>query len=629
MTKSFCPIKAIVFLCLFSMSSLGYANSIVNQEADAIFTQIERGDAIYDYQVYRDYLSQLDNLITKADIERQMRLSRARCWSFDIYEQGQLTKALSFVKHALTNPELANYPNHKLGLQLCQTWYTERTGDVETALKGYNKLLKKAYALEDLRLIADIRGMRGYLYSFQGNFTQALEDLITAKSLYKNLKLSIYVEINLYEIAKAYRRFGDQKSAIRYFKQLEELKKKSKNYNAATTMVVSMAIAEEELGNLERAKELFEKGYAYWQSKGDDLLRSGVGVNMAGTLIKLNEIESAKKYLTLAVPYIQSSDEGFYSYMQLFFAQVYLAENKLEQAHESLALARTAFERNKNTSALAQVQQVESQVYLNQGNWQQAYLAQSEYIKLHLKLDDKLLSSYTTEMRTRFNTEQVEQENRHLIENQQLREIELAMLEQNKFQQWIIIVLGGLITIILSAFAYKQNQKNKLLSALALTDDLTQLPNRRYIYNHADECLQAAKRCDMPLSVIAFDADNFKIVNDTYGHEVGDMALKLLAKTCRKTLAAEHISARVGGEEFLVILPNIDKPQAYKIACNLVQQVAEANFSSFPCGFSLTISAGVACLGDDGDELHTILKSADEALYSAKHEGRNQARMAN
>ncbi|MDR8522768.1 tetratricopeptide repeat-containing diguanylate cyclase [Shewanella fidelis] len=619
-------IKLITLLITLSFSSISNATLSNNAEADALFTRIDNGEAVYDNELYLNLLNQIEPLIAKNDVNRQLRLARARCWSHNIFEPGQIAKALDFAKHALTHPQLSSYPNHKLGLELCQTWYAERDGDVESALNGYNNILRKAYALEDLRLVADSRAMRGYLHSFQGNFSQALEDLISAQSLYDNLDLPIFVEINLYEIAKAYRRFGDQKSAIRYFRKLEQIKRKNNNFDSANTMLASIAIAEEELGNLHKSKALFEQSYQYWQKKGDDSLKATVAVNIAGTLIKLGEFKQAKKYLAEAEPIILENDPGFYSYMHLFYAQIYLAEKQLEQAHNSVALSRAAFSSLKNASGLAQLLQIETQIFREQGLWQRAFNSQTAYIEIHNQIDDKLLSSYTTEMRTRFNTEQIENENRHLIENQKLRELELTMLEQNKLQQGIIIALGGLLIVIISLFAYKQSQKNKLLSALALTDDLTQLPNRRYIYNKAQRCFEEALIYERPLSFIAFDADYFKRINDTYGHEVGDNTLKFLADSCRAVLGTKYIAARVGGEEFLVVLPNTDKAQAINVAEELVQRIRNANFSSFPEGFSITISAGVSSLEVTDNKLLPLLKRADDALYHAKHQGRDQVK---
>ncbi|MGS0674889.1 diguanylate cyclase [Shewanella sp. 125m-1] len=632
MPKPFLLIKLILFLSLLCVSVFGYAEQNYAEQsnaekADAIFTLLDSG-TVNNNQVHLAYVAELETLIAKDDIARKMRLTRAQCWSFDPFKEGEAAKALAFAQHALTHPDLARFPNDKLDLELCQAWYTEQDGNVELALQGYNKAINQAYALENLRLIADARGMRGYLHSYQGNFTQGLEDLITSQSLYKSLNLPAWVSINLYEIATSYRRFGDQKNAIRYFKKLEKSKIESKDFDAANSISVAIAIAEEELGNLEHAKQLFETSYLYWKAKGRELEQATVAVNIAGTLIKLSELDEAKRYLNEAKPFILPSDEGFFSFMHLFLAQVDLADGQLSQAHDNIALARSAFKRIKNIRGLAQLQLVESQIFLSQNNWKQAYLALKQYMTIHNELDAKQLSSYTTEMRTRFNADQIEQENRHLIENQKLREIELAMLEKNELQQWIIILLGGFLMLIVSVFAYKQIQKNTLLSKLALTDDLTQLPNRRYIYSKAQTCFEETKIKQSCFSVIAFDADNFKLINDNFGHEVGDQALELLAEICRSALAPEHQTARVGGEEFLIILPDTDKAQAYKIAQALVLTVCNSNFSQFPQGFSMTISAGVASLMSSDDKLSQLLKRADDALYLAKSEGRNQARVS-
>ncbi|GIU16045.1 tetratricopeptide repeat-containing diguanylate cyclase [Shewanella sp. MBTL60-007] len=625
MPKPFLLIKIILLLGLPSVSALGYAEQSYNDKADAIFKLLDSG-TIEKNATTQAYLDELNSLISATDIQRQLRLTRARCWAFNVFEEGQVSKGLAFAQQALNNPNLANSPNDKLDLELCQAWLTEQDGDVDLALAGYNAAITQAYALEDLRLVADARGMRGYLHSYQGNFTQGLEDLLTSHALYQSLDLSAWARTSLYEIATIYRRLGDQKSAIRYFKKLEKSYLKSNNLDGANAITVAIAIAEEELGNLDRAKLLFEQGYHHWKNNNRELEQATVAVNIAGTLIKLGEFKQASQYLDEAEPFILPTDEAFYSFMHLFRAQIYLGYGLLPQTHKSIAYARSAFSRVKNLRGLAQLQLVESQAFLQEGRWKQAYYALSEYVKLRNELDAKQLSSYTTEMRTRFNANQIEEENRHLIENQQLKELELAMLEQNKLQQWIIIILGSFLMLIISVFAYKQIQKNRLLSALALTDDLTQLPNRRYIYAKAQSRFEEAQRTQQPLSVILFDADYFKLINDKHGHEVGDQALVLLAQTCRNLLSHKHQAARVGGEEFLILLADSDMAQAYEIAQALVKRVSESNFSAFPQGFTMTISAGVASMRAEDSKLSQLLKRADDALYQAKSQGRNQAK---
>ncbi|WP_299808415.1 GGDEF domain-containing protein [uncultured Shewanella sp.] len=623
------PIQLLLILLALLISS-------VSHHAASATTDIQRADELLDLLdsgvvegniEKKQYLEELVPLVPKGDLARQLRLTRATCWSYDMLDDAEIDQALSFAKQALTRPELANAPDDKLDLELCYAWFSEQKGDVDTALTYYNRLVIEAYRLENLRLMADVRMMRGYLTSFQGNYTQGIEDLMTAQTLYKSLNVTVWVQHSLYEIATIYRRLGDQENAIRYYNQLYKSHIDNKQFDKANVVISSIAIAEEERNNFAQAKKLFLESYHYWDANGEKFRKAGVAVNMVGTLIKLGEINQARQYLDEAVPFITPSAEGFYNYMQLFYAQVHLELGEFSQAHKSIALARAAFERVKSLRGLVQVQLVESQIFLMQDNWQAAYESLYKYMELHMELDKKLFSRYNAEMRTRFNAEQIEAENRHLIENHKLKELELAMLEQNKVQQWIIIFMGSIILIIISIFTYKQSQKNKLLSALALTDELTQLPNRRYIYTQAQGYFECATNNQQALSCISFDADYFKLINDRYGHEVGDKTLTLLADTCRAVLGTHYEAARVGGEEFLILLPNTDKAQALKVAQVLVNQVRNADFSLFPQGFSITISAGVSSLSDTDDKLSQLLKRADEALYLAKKQGRDQVKM--
>ena len=157
---------------------------------------------------------------------------------------------------------------------------------------------------------------------------------------------------------------------------------------------------------------------------------------------------------------------------------------------------------------------------------------------------------------------------------------------------------------------------------LASTDQLTGLANRRRF----DEALQheaaRSQRLATPLGLIMLDIDHFKAINDQYGHEVGDQVLVRLAEVINDTLRATDIPARWGGEEFAVLAPDTDDEHGCRLAERLRQQVAA---HVFPGVGSLTISAGVACLGGDGDT-EALLRRADEALYTAKQAGRDCTR---
>lgn len=163
------------------------------------------------------------------------------------------------------------------------------------------------------------------------------------------------------------------------------------------------------------------------------------------------------------------------------------------------------------------------------------------------------------------------------------------------------------------------------LERLARTDSLTGLPNRRYFMETAAQELARTGRFGGTLSILMLDLDRFKKVNDTYGHKAGDLVLKKLAETCRATLREVDFTARLGGEEFAVLLPGTDHAAALEVAERLRQAVAAAEVTLTPdTRLRFTASFGVATLFDPAASVDTLLNQADHALYEAKHLGRNR-----
>lgn len=163
-------------------------------------------------------------------------------------------------------------------------------------------------------------------------------------------------------------------------------------------------------------------------------------------------------------------------------------------------------------------------------------------------------------------------------------------------------------------------QANKRLEHLVHTDALTQLWNRYHMEQTLDTELSRAQRHQHALSVIIFDIDNFKQVNDTYGHDVGDQVLKGIAKALKPIMRDTDALGRWGGEEFLVIVPESDLAQARELAERLRQVLMGLEFDKAGV---VTASFGVASL-DAGDSRSKLIRRADQALYRAKNQGRNR-----
>lgn len=170
----------------------------------------------------------------------------------------------------------------------------------------------------------------------------------------------------------------------------------------------------------------------------------------------------------------------------------------------------------------------------------------------------------------------------------------------------------------------EQKLLEERLRELAMQDELTGLYNRRHFVELAEADVARARRTGMPLSLAMLDIDHFKAVNDAFGHPVGDAALKVLARCMRETLRTSDVPARLGGEEFVVLLMDTGLEGAVAVTERLRERVGRAEV---PAGRDrvarFTVSGGVAELAP-GERLEGLLARADEALYRAKEEGRDR-----
>jgi diguanylate cyclase (GGDEF)-like protein len=160
---------------------------------------------------------------------------------------------------------------------------------------------------------------------------------------------------------------------------------------------------------------------------------------------------------------------------------------------------------------------------------------------------------------------------------------------------------------------------------LATLDGLTATYNRRHFMELAQLQYESARRFAQPLTALMIDVDRFKEVNDTHGHMVGDQVLRSVAERVRRVLRAIDILGRTGGEEFAVLLPGTTREAASLIIAERVRRaVAEEPVATDSGAVTVTISVGVASAGPGREDLHTLLKAADAALYEAKQAGRNR-----
>lgn len=178
-------------------------------------------------------------------------------------------------------------------------------------------------------------------------------------------------------------------------------------------------------------------------------------------------------------------------------------------------------------------------------------------------------------------------------------------------------------------FADRLRDSVQLTIEMAVTDPLTGLHNRRYLDRHLAALVQQAVARQKPLSVLMIDIDHFKPINDNFGHAVGDDVLREFSMRLRKAVRGIDLACRMGGEEFLVAMPDTDTALAMVVAERIRQKIAGETFeNSEGAGIAVTVSIGIASLVSGRDAAEDLMRRSDEALYLAKRGGRNRVAAA-
>ena len=157
---------------------------------------------------------------------------------------------------------------------------------------------------------------------------------------------------------------------------------------------------------------------------------------------------------------------------------------------------------------------------------------------------------------------------------------------------------------------------------MTIQDGLTGVPNRRYFSDFLDRELARARRYQRPLALAMFDIDHFKRINDSYGHNAGDKALKIVGQMMQSYVRQSDCVFRIGGEEFVLLLSSTDVNSASRMVENMRKGIAASSFHFKGEPVRLTLSAGITETRE-GDSIESIYERADAALYKAKHSGRN------
>jgi diguanylate cyclase (GGDEF)-like protein len=169
-----------------------------------------------------------------------------------------------------------------------------------------------------------------------------------------------------------------------------------------------------------------------------------------------------------------------------------------------------------------------------------------------------------------------------------------------------------------------KKQLESELQRLATTDALTRSSNRRHFFEGAEQEFEQARQQGTPLSFLMLDIDDFKVINDTYGHQEGDNVLQHIADSGRAALRRGDLFGRIGGEEFAAVFPGCTPQMALQVAERVQREIQSLSFNHDGQTFGITVSQGLTSLTAEDESVENLFARADAAMYEAKRQGKNR-----
>jgi diguanylate cyclase (GGDEF)-like protein len=594
----------------------------------ALMAEVERLEKTGDDRVRELVDRTLPLLTSPADRPLRMKGLGIQCWGRAGGVEPDSLVALAL--RGIAEAERAGDARERANLRMCRGYGLENTGRIIEAVADYEFGVAEGRRLRDDRLLAAGLMFRGELRYYRGDMGAALSDLTESHQLYTRLGEADRQRHTLNDIANLYadRRVGEYDKAIEYYRQVLASHQAEGNQAGISTAYFNLGTTFDNKGDPAAGLPYFRRSLEIERRRGDESEIAVVQRAMAGVLTRAgNPAEALRRLDDVLAHDLRTQDVEGIARTRLSRGIALRALGRPAEALDELEAARAHFDAIDNPRYLEKLHDERALALAATGDWRGAYEARGTQMRLQAALAEQLKQEHTSRLRVQFDTERKEAENRALLRENRLRGQALAAAARVRRLGTAVIILSAGIMLVLAVLIARHVANARLLRTMAMTDELTKLPNRRHLFALADARLGDAGRKNEPVSILALDVDHFKRINDTLGHDVGDTVLRRVAQACRGALRHDDSIGRTGGEEFVVVLPHADAAHAMEVAERLRASVESLDWSDVDAALRVTVSVGVA-QRVAADDFAALAKRADDSLYRAKHAGRNRVELA-
>lgn len=542
-------------------------------------------------------------------------------------------------------------------------------GEIEAAAKIFADA--EVQAQNSPALLGWLISRKGVLFSWQGRHREALECFDRAAVIEMQADRTHRMHVIENSIALCHLALGDLDLSLELFRDTLLGARAAKNAWAEGLALVNMAEVFYESGDYGHALDLYRQTLEVARSIGADRLEGDALAWIGQIFNRLGDFERAREHLHKAVAHHEKRGDGF----QRAVARICLGEVELDAGDEALAASELAeglkiaeqldsgYLRTRGLLVRARLHRGRADLTAARADLVRAVTLSSRIEERRLQIwarRDLALSESQAEARASGLLSALQLAKEHgfvadrinllLARAEALQEAGQTQAALDAYREYVgareaqfdqesdFRLRQQQVLYALEHAQHEANRHKKLseqletanreLERLATTDSLTQVANRRHLWSRAHAELARAHRNGSGLCVILLDLDEFKQVNDTLGHEMGDRVLVAVAGVFERVLRASDLAGRIGGEEFCVLLPDTSMSAAAEVAERLRVAIRALQVPSERGVARPTASFGVAASTDAGESFAAIVKRADEAVYRAKAAGRDQVSRA-
>ena len=456
----------------------------------------------------------------------------------------------------------------------------------DESLQDLHRAYAVALELDEADLIAVVNDAYGAVYGYMADYPRAIDYYLLALTEFERMGYKEQTASVIQGLASTFRYSGQWQQAEKFFNRYLE--------------------------------------FTSYAPDGGQLFYGNYGLAM--TYAEQNDCPRALPQIQVTLQYEGPEDYKAELYKQQAGCEAERGDfDAAEAALQRAAAILNAIPELAGTTWVLELEKIESDIEYRRGNTDRAFVLLNNYYDAYIQQVEKSSSNSMNMLRADLESDRKDLEIALLERRAQVNQLQVTAQSKENQTQRHLIALSVAISIAILSGLLVQRRNNRRILALSHRDGLSGLYNRRYTFEYLQKVIPNISVDDGGLSLILLDIDNFKQINDSYGHPVGDKVIKQIAAIGEQSLRNRDIMGRIGGEEFLCVLPRTTAEQSLQVAQRLLKAISEENFTTADgASFTTSISVGIANYDSSIKSADQLYGRADEAMYQSKAAGKGR-----